>query len=93
MQPAASAPEPEELSVTIVQSRGKAGRYAVLAAVFVAAGVWLYRQGSSDQTWAILSIAFFGLGLVVFLAQLIRPGTLVLDARGITQAVLARTAQ
>jgi hypothetical protein len=81
-----------QLPITIRQSRRKAGLLAFLAAIFVGMGTCTY--GLGDLTSRIISIfcvVFFGLCLIVASIQLICPGRLVIDCRGVTQTFLRRS--
>jgi hypothetical protein len=77
--------------LTIRQSRLQYLTLGVVAMLFVAGGFWM--TGLADtwhRIWGYVCLVFFGLGFLVFLATMIRPGTLVIDSDGVTQTVLFR---
>ena len=82
-----------EVAVVVLQSRRQAARLLLLSAIFVGLGAVLMAVtgGTEQRVWGGVTIAFFGLGLVVFGWQLIRPGSLTIGSAGLTERVLGRT--
>lgn len=87
------AAEPWPAAIVILQSRRQTLRIAGLGVVMVSASIL---TALSDRSLTVRAVGgggvlFFGLGLLVFVVQLVRPGRLTLDAVCITQTSLGRT--
>jgi hypothetical protein len=80
----------EDPPIVVRGSRRIHALYLLVALVFVATGAWQVGT-ETPQMWAWLCIVFFGLGSLVFIAQLIRPGLLAIAPDGVTMTVLWRT--
>jgi hypothetical protein len=74
-------------------SRLKSLGFLVLSAGFVGIFIWTADdlRNLSWHSWTVWGVAFFGLCALIFLAQLIVPGRLVLDQTGFTIRSLGRT--
>jgi hypothetical protein len=84
MTGADQSPEP---TLKLHTPRNRMIRFLVLALVFVAGGVLMLPQ----NPWlAWIAIGFFGLGVVVFAIEIVRPSVLLLDADGFEPNVLLR---
>ena len=70
------SPEP---TLQLFMPKKRMARFLILAIVFVAAGTVMLPQ---NQWLAWTVIGFFGLGVVVFAIQIVRPSVLLLDADG-----------
>ncbi len=78
--------------IAIRQSRRKAARLLLLSVVFVAAGAWMAASETGlNQAAGVLSVVFFGLGVLLFGWQLVRPGCLLIGPDGITERTMGRT--
>jgi len=88
----AAAPDRDRLPITVLQSRGSAVAHWIGSAIFVAGGIGMCFSGKPlIQAWGVLAILLFGLGMIVFSIRIVRPGSLIVDSRGITQTSLLRT--
>ena len=76
----------------IYGSRRKALGLLLISCTFVAISAWRLTDpnAASDGSWPMLGGAFFGLGVLIFTAQIVWPETLILDREGFTQSVLGR---
>lgn len=77
-------------TLTLTSSRLKSTLFGLICLIFVLMGIWIL----SDPENALMgwfTIAFFGLGLAIFIMQLIRPGRLTLDQNGFEQVILGRS--
>lgn len=77
----------------IHQSRWKSFLRFVGCLVFVGLALWLHQSGipSTRMTLAVwLGFALFGPGALLFLVQTLRPGTLEISSRGLTQSTMFR---
>jgi len=77
------------LPVVLRGSRARALRLLMISAVFVAAGVLIAIDNHEGLGWLV--VAFFGLCLIVAVAQWIRPPTLVITAAAFQVRSLGRT--
>jgi hypothetical protein len=67
----------------IKASRAKSAGFLAISAVFVAIGIWMCIREPGDWR-AIGCLAFFGLGILVFGAQIIAPATRTLTRESFT---------
>ena len=86
----AASPDLDHPPVVIRQARWKALLLVVGSLAFLAVGIAM-QADAAVRGKAQLIQGFFGLGLLVGLAQLVSPGRLVLEPTGLTQTVLWRT--
>lgn len=79
------------LPLTLRPSRTKWMAVALIAAAFTAMGAVMMRHGGTDALWGGASVAFFGLGTVIAVANLL-PGAscLRLDENGFEMKSLYR---
>jgi hypothetical protein len=74
-----------ESTLRLIMPKRRMIRFLVLGVVFVAAGIVMLHQ-NPWLAWTV--IGFFGLGVVVFAIQIVRPSVLLLDADGFEPHVL-----
>ena len=79
--------------IVIRSSRWKAALFLLIAAGFVAIGIWMLTDPKASHWMAWLGIAFFGLGIPIFGLRVIRPDRLTLAPDGIIWRSVLRTSR
>ena len=78
-------------TMTLTSSRLKTFGLLLICLIFVATGLWMTTTDPENKLMGWFCAAFFGLGLPVFIMQLLRPGHLTLSKDGFEQVILGRT--